>query len=180
MKIDRDLCLEVHKLEVYVYDFDGIGIDNVKRVIEDHRYPNRCLHPEVLGWETRKLYDWNEDHYLNKRENRFLVKDLFSDTTEIEDNKPILIFKVNRQLVIDKMIETWENAQILTSENLVKELLLKGSPAFQSKSNSTLEYNIIESPFLIEEFLKTLNVSFEDLGEIIVSTEIQNFEVEEV
>lgn len=55
------------KLEVFVLDFDGIGVDGVIEAIEGARYPNRCIDPQIKGFESVDI-EWSDDHPLNKHD----------------------------------------------------------------------------------------------------------------
>ena len=57
--------MQVMKLVVTVIDFDGIGADGVKDAIENARYPNRCISPEVRSVEVRDIGEWSDDNPLN-------------------------------------------------------------------------------------------------------------------
>ena len=59
--------MNVYKMEIMVIDFDHLGEDGVKLVIENTRYPNRCISPEVKSIETRRV-EWHESHPLNNSE----------------------------------------------------------------------------------------------------------------
>lgn len=39
--------MKVHKVELFVIDFDNVGADEIHRLIESARYPNRCIMPNV-------------------------------------------------------------------------------------------------------------------------------------
>ena len=56
--------MKVYSIEVLVLDFDDIGEDEVKSVIENTRYPNRCIAPEVKGIITKEI-EWSDEHPLN-------------------------------------------------------------------------------------------------------------------
>lgn len=56
--------VRVHRIEVLVIDFDDLGADRVREVIENARYPNRCISPDVKSVETREV-DWSDGHPLN-------------------------------------------------------------------------------------------------------------------
>lgn len=60
--------MKVHKLTVYVIDFDKLGANGVKEAIVNARYPNRCVSPEVLQVETADCGEWSDDHPLNKQD----------------------------------------------------------------------------------------------------------------
>jgi len=52
-----------YKLEVLVLDFDDVGAEAVKNMVENTRY----LSTEVKGMETR-VVEWTDDHPLNKQD----------------------------------------------------------------------------------------------------------------
>jgi len=58
--------VNIYKIEMMVIDFDNIGEESVKQVIESTRYPNHCISPNVKSIETRQV-DWRDDHPLNKK-----------------------------------------------------------------------------------------------------------------
>lgn len=58
--------MQVIKLEVIVLDMNGLGTDGVKDAIENARYPNRCISPEVKAIEVREIGEWSDDHPLNR------------------------------------------------------------------------------------------------------------------
>ena len=53
----------LHKLEVYVYDFEYHGIHNVIRSLED----GRDWFLSVQDSQTVHIRDWSDDHILNKK-----------------------------------------------------------------------------------------------------------------
>ena len=60
--------MKAYKIEILVIDFDGIGEDEIKSVIENAKYPNRCINPAVMDTKERDIGDWSDDHPLNKYE----------------------------------------------------------------------------------------------------------------
>lgn len=58
--------MKVFKLEIMVIDHDNIGYDEIKSVIENARYPNRCISPEIKSGEFASI-EWSDDHPLNNR-----------------------------------------------------------------------------------------------------------------
>ena len=58
--------MRIHKITLTVIDFDHLGLDDVISVLENSRYPNRCIAPNVIGAETRDCGEWHDDHPLNK------------------------------------------------------------------------------------------------------------------
>jgi hypothetical protein len=60
--------IKIHRV-VLVVDHDDIGADEIRTIIENQRYPNRCIGPVVMVTDTREI-DWNDDHPLNTRSQR--------------------------------------------------------------------------------------------------------------
>lgn len=74
--------MKAMKVEILILDFDGLGEEGVKSAIENSRYPNHCISPEVKNITSASV-DWNDDHPLNKIEtsDRAYI-DLFSESQE--------------------------------------------------------------------------------------------------
>lgn len=61
-----DNPINVYKIELMIIDFDEVGEDEIKAIIEDSKYPNHCISPEVKSIAYRTI-DWKDDnHPLNK------------------------------------------------------------------------------------------------------------------
>lgn len=73
------MSTKVFKIELMVIDFDGIGAESIKGVLENTRYPNRCIYTSVQGMEHRTV-EWSDDHPLNMRSTKDQAyKDMFSE-----------------------------------------------------------------------------------------------------
>jgi hypothetical protein len=60
-------------------DLDGIGAEEAASVLENNRYPNRCMAPTVLEVETVDIGEWSDDHPLNRTDSEKAVwKTLFA------------------------------------------------------------------------------------------------------
>jgi hypothetical protein len=57
--------MKAYKVTLTIIDFDHIGEDEIKLVIEDTRYPNRCISPNVVNIESVDIGEWNDNHPLN-------------------------------------------------------------------------------------------------------------------
>ena len=69
--------LKVYKVELFIVDHDKVGEQGIKQVIENARYPNRCISPQVVDIEEREV-DWHDRHPLNLRDQwRQAYEDLF-------------------------------------------------------------------------------------------------------
>jgi len=58
--------MKVYKVELMVLDWDDIGEDGIKDEIENARYGNRCISPDVVSSESRDIGEWSDDHPLNQ------------------------------------------------------------------------------------------------------------------
>lgn len=59
--------MRVYQLTIRVIDHDDVGAEGIKSVIENARYPNRCIRPEVASVLVRDIGEWSDDHPLNRR-----------------------------------------------------------------------------------------------------------------
>ena len=59
--------MQVIKLEVMIIDMDELGAEEIKSVIENQRYPNHCISPDVRKIEVREIGEWSDEHPLNHR-----------------------------------------------------------------------------------------------------------------
>lgn len=62
--------MKAYKLEVLIIDHDGIGPDEIRTVLENQKYPNHCMYPEVQSIDWREIGDWHDDHPLNRTKTR--------------------------------------------------------------------------------------------------------------
>ncbi len=58
--------MKAYKIELLILDFDEIGERAITEVIENTRYPNRCINPKVKKIESRDIDEWHDDHPLNR------------------------------------------------------------------------------------------------------------------
>jgi hypothetical protein len=54
------------KVEILILDFDGLGEDEIISVIENTRYPNHCISPDVKSIESVEI-EWDDNHPLNMK-----------------------------------------------------------------------------------------------------------------
>lgn len=59
--------MKVHRVVLYVIDFDQLGADGVKDEIESTRFANDCISPKIGEIQTRDIGEWSDEHPLNKR-----------------------------------------------------------------------------------------------------------------
>jgi hypothetical protein len=78
--------MKVYKVEVMVLDFDEVGEDGVKSLLENTKYPNWAIHPVVRKIDTREI-EWSDDHPLNKWDTeKEAYKELFGESFSIGDD----------------------------------------------------------------------------------------------
>lgn len=53
------------KITIMVIDHDNIGPDEAAEVLENARYPNRCMYPNVMSIESREIGEWSDANPLN-------------------------------------------------------------------------------------------------------------------
>lgn len=58
--------MKVHRVTLYIVDFDELGAIGVRETLENQNFPNHCISPNVLSVETADCGDWDDDHPLNK------------------------------------------------------------------------------------------------------------------
>lgn len=56
---------KVYKATVMIIDHDHIGEKEIASVLENTRYPNRCINPTVMPFMQIREVDWSDDHPLN-------------------------------------------------------------------------------------------------------------------
>lgn len=59
--------MEIHRIVLYVVDFDGLGAEGVKQELENTRFANDCISLDIAEVQTRDIGAWSDDHPLNKR-----------------------------------------------------------------------------------------------------------------
>lgn len=57
--------MKAYKLEVCVIDMDGLGPDGIKAELENTRFANDCINPQVMGIVEADIGEWHDGHPLN-------------------------------------------------------------------------------------------------------------------
>lgn len=71
--------MKVFKITLMVIDFDEVE-DEIASIIENTKFPNRCISPEVTKIESRDV-EWTDEHPLNNYELRVAeFERLFTET----------------------------------------------------------------------------------------------------
>lgn len=59
--------MKAYKVELLVVDHDGIGAKGVTQELENARFGNRCISPQVMKVDERDVGEWDDSHPLNMR-----------------------------------------------------------------------------------------------------------------
>lgn len=59
--------MKAYFVTLLVVDHDGVG-SGVKEIIENTKYPNRCINPRVIDLLEADIGEWDDDHPLNERD----------------------------------------------------------------------------------------------------------------
>lgn len=57
--------MKVYRVEVMIIDHDDRGSEEIKVTIENTRYGNDCITPEVVKMDERDIGEWSDEHPLN-------------------------------------------------------------------------------------------------------------------
>lgn len=57
--------MKAYKVEILIIDFDELGLDEIKSVITNARYPNHCMSPDVKDIQEYDIGEWSDEHPLN-------------------------------------------------------------------------------------------------------------------
>lgn len=58
--------MKAHKITLLITDHDEVGEAEIRELLENGRYPNHCIDPKVMAFETAEIGEWHDDHPLNK------------------------------------------------------------------------------------------------------------------
>jgi hypothetical protein len=58
--------MKAYKLEIIVVDHDLVGGDGIRYHLENTKYPNYCISPNVISIKEADIGEWSDDHPLNK------------------------------------------------------------------------------------------------------------------
>ena len=117
--------MNVYKIEVIVIDFDELGAEGIKVEMENVRYPNRCISPDVINTKVRDIGVWQDDHPLNKHETRDAEIDrLFGvpDSDDVEQwrlkHAKVVAERDHAYRVVAKLTEKVKELQEVTREGI--------------------------------------------------------------
>jgi len=59
--------MQAHRITILIVDHDGVGEEDARMLIHNARYPNHCLSPHVISFETAEIGEWDDDNPLNSK-----------------------------------------------------------------------------------------------------------------
>lgn len=62
--------MKAYKIELLVLDFDQLGSDEIKSVLEYSCYPNDCISPSAMRVTEADIGPWSDDSPLNSGKTR--------------------------------------------------------------------------------------------------------------
>ena len=65
--------MKAYLVTLLVVDHDEVG-SGLKDVIENTKYPNRCIIPRVIDLLESEIGEWDDDHPLNTRDTTEVIK----------------------------------------------------------------------------------------------------------
>lgn len=72
--------MKAYKVTLLIIDHDELGADEIKVELENTKYANYCISPNVMEVEEAEIGEWDGDHPLNQRDGKVVeFKKLFSN-----------------------------------------------------------------------------------------------------
>ncbi len=85
--------MRAYKVTLLILDNEGMDPDEITQTLENQRYPNHCLSPEVLSIYGAEVEDWSDEHPLNQpdqRRRRMCINRLFRHAGKVRPAPPVL------------------------------------------------------------------------------------------
>jgi len=60
--------MRAYKVEIMIIDFDDLGDEGIADVIENTKYPNYCISPQVKSVQSADIGEWDDNHPLNRKD----------------------------------------------------------------------------------------------------------------
>ena len=105
---DEATEIQVHKVTMYVVDHDGLGPEELRVVLENTTFPNRCINPDVEEIRSQTI-QYTDDHPVNSSaECKAEYARLFPEVVGLGDAAVVFTDK-NTQLALPKSDSDDEN-----------------------------------------------------------------------
>ncbi len=60
--------MKAYKIELLIIDHDKVGKEGIIHYLEDTKYPNYCISPQVKNIIEKDIGEWSDNHPLNLNE----------------------------------------------------------------------------------------------------------------
>jgi len=95
--------MKVHKITLSIIDFEDVGAEEIKNILENQKYPNYRIAPRVEEQEEREIGEFTDDHPLNKMDTaREAFKELFKGNDAILER---ILRQVGRERRLSDAVE---------------------------------------------------------------------------
>jgi hypothetical protein len=69
--------MNVYKVTLMIVNHDNLEEDKIASVLENARYPNMCISPDVVEIESKDIGEWDDDSPFNGPDRDKYFKVLF-------------------------------------------------------------------------------------------------------
>lgn len=117
--------MKAYKVELLIVDHDDVG-DEIPNIIENQKYPNYCISPNVMSVQSVDIGEWFDGHPLNKRDEQGAY---YKQAFNIDLEKEILETKFNNlQKLHAESMRMWEKENPSATEMELAMLKLNLEP----------------------------------------------------
>jgi hypothetical protein len=117
--------MKAYKVELLIVDHDDVG-DEIPNIIENQKYPNYCISPNVMSVQSVDIGEWFDGHPLNKRDKQGAY---YRQAFNIDLEKEILETKFNNlQKLHAESMRMWEKEKPSATEMELAMLKLNLEP----------------------------------------------------
>ena len=57
--------MKLKRVTFYFVDHDNVNNDEIPQLLQDYRFPNRCISPEQITVEETDIGEWSDEHRCN-------------------------------------------------------------------------------------------------------------------
>ena len=130
--------MKVHKVTLYILDFDRIGAEEVADVLENSSYANDCIAPNVLSVETREIGEWDDASPLN---NSLTAADEIARIFAKQGNDAM-----NDEIKIPEGFTRWGGGECPVPPKEPVRLMFRGGSVFGANQAGTFFWGRDEKP----------------------------------
>ena len=140
----------VYKVTLAIIDHDELGTEEITDVLENTKYPNYCIYPDVLTIEGKDIGEWDDQlpiNYTDRR--RSEINKLFSEWESIEtapqDGTKFLLYYKPDKAIYSAYFEPYYIINSDGSWDCQDVYLVADSPASREYHSIILNENLVGS-----------------------------------